>query len=480
MTYQFKTEPYEHQRKALELGSDKAFFAYFMDMGTGKSKVLLDNVAMLHQQERISCACIIAPKSVYLNWSTNEVPAHFPDELATQVMCWSPANTKKNQEERKLFLKQTPDVLKLLFMNVEALSTKKGAEFLERVIRTAQPNLLAVDESTTIKSRGAARTKSLVRIAQHATYRRILTGSPVTQSPLDLFSQCEFLARGCLRQKSYWSFLNRYAKIQRRTMGAHSFQEVVGYQNLEELNQLIQPFSFRVRKEECLDLPDKVYQRREVELTPAQKTAYKTMTAAAMSFLEEGEVTANTVLTQMLRLQQICSGHLKTDQGEIVTLPSNKVKALMEALEEIEGKCIIWCNFTHDLLRLADEIGKKYGKNSYRLFYGGVPADDRPVIVSEFQDPSNPFRFFLGHPRSGGYGLTLTQAKTVIYYSNGFDLEVRLQSEDRAHRIGQNNKVTYIDFVSPKTVEEKVLYALRNKINLASQVMAEGYKKWLV
>ena len=106
MTYQFKTEPYEHQRKALELGSDIAFFAYFMDMGTGKSKVLLDNVAMLHQQERISCACIIAPKSVYLNWSTNEVPAHFPDELATQVMCWSPANTKKNQEKRKLFLKQ--------------------------------------------------------------------------------------------------------------------------------------------------------------------------------------------------------------------------------------------------------------------------------------------------------------------------------------------------------------------------------------
>ena len=204
------------------------------------------------------------------------------------------------------------------------------------------------------------------------------------------------------------------------------------------------------------------------------------MKRAAMAFLEQGEVTASTVLTQLMRLQQICSGHVKNDQGEIVVFPSPKVTELMKTLEEIEGKCIIWCNFTHDLLRLAGEIEKVYGKKTYRLFYGAVKAEDRQQIVKEFQDPENPFRFFLGQPRSGGYGLTLTQAQTVIYFSNGFDLEIRLQSEDRAHRIGQTNKVTYIDFVAKGTVDEKILYALRNKINLASQVMDEGYKKWLV
>tara|TARA_R100001369_G_scaffold54714_2_gene81595 strand:+ start:1098 stop:2546 length:1449 start_codon:yes stop_codon:yes gene_type:complete len=480
VTYQFKTQPYEHQSDALSKGAEAPFFAYFMDMGTGKSKVLLDNVGLLFEEGKITGACIIAPKSVYLNWAANEVPFHLPDRFSLDMLCWAPSNSKRNQEQRKQFLQKEEGKLKLLFMNVESLSSKKGTVFLESVLRTHSPNLLAIDESTTIKSRTAARTKTLLRLAQYADYRRILTGSPVTQSPLDLFTQCEFLQKKSLNQNSYWGFLNRYAKIQRKTMGAHSFQQVVGYQNLEELNQIIQPFSFRVRKEDCLDLPDKIYQKREVELHPEQKAAYESMKRAAMAFLEQGEVTASTVLTQLMRLQQICSGHVKNDQGEIVVFPSPKVTELMKTLDEIEGKCIIWCNFTHDLLRLAGEIEKVYGKETYRLFYGAVKAEDRQQIVKEFQDPKNPFRFFLGQPRSGGYGLTLTQAQTVIYFSNGFDLEIRLQSEDRAHRIGQTNKVTYIDFVAKGTVDEKILYALRNKINLASQVMDEGYKKWLV
>ena len=340
--------------------------------------------------------------------------------------------------------------------------------------------LLAVDESTTIKSRTAARTKALTRIAKHVKYKRILTGSPITQSPLDLFSQCEFLERGCLQQASYWGFLNRYAKVQRRTLGAHSFQQVMGYQNLDELNRIIQPFSYRVRKEECLDLPDKVYVQREVEFTPEQKAAYNTMKKAAMAFLAEGQVTASTVLSQMLRMQQICSGYVKTDEGVLVELPTNKIKALMAAIEETDGKMIIWCNFTHDLKRVAAELKEVYGEQSYRLFYGDVSTEDRTDIVTQFQDPASPLRFFVGQPRSGGYGLTLTEAKTVIYYSNGFDLEVRLQSEDRAHPIGQTNKVTYIDIVTAQSVDSKILFALRRKLNLATEVMAEGYKKWLV
>jgi SNF2 family DNA or RNA helicase len=365
-------------------------------------------------------------------------------------------------------------------MNVEALSTKRGADFLFSVAKAYPDMLLAVDESTTIKSRTAARTKALTRIAKHVKYKRILTGSPITQSPLDLFSQCEFLERGCLQQASYWGFLNRYAKVQRRTLGAHSFQQVMGYQNLDELNRIIQPFSYRVRKEECLDLPDKVYVQREVEFTPEQKAAYNTMKKAAMAFLAEGQVTASTVLSQMLRMQQICSGYVKTDEGVLVELPTNKIKALMAAIEETDGKMIIWCNFTHDLKRVAAELKAVYGEQSYRLFYGDVSTEDRTDIVNQFQDPASPLRFFVGQPRSGGYGLTLTEAKTVIYYSNGFDLEVRLQSEDRAHRIGQTNKVTYIDIVTAQSVDSKILFALRRKLNLATEVMAEGYKKWLV
>jgi len=264
-------------------------------------------------------------------------------------------------------------------------------------------------------------------------------------------------------------------------MGAHSFNKIVGYQNLDELNGIIEPFSFRVRKEDCLDLPDKVYTKRTVELTKEQAALYEQMKRNALAIIQgEGLVTASTVLTQMLRLQQVCSGFAKLEDDRVVTVPSNKLTELMSAIEEIDGKVIIWGNFTHDLHLIGDALKKAYGTESVALFYGETPTEERQDIVENFQDPANPLRFFVGQPRTGGYGLTLTEANTVIYYSNGYDLEVRLQSEDRAHRIGQTNKVTYIDLVVENTLDEKVLQALRSKIDISTQVMAEDYKQWIV
>jgi len=258
-----------------------------------------------------------------------------------------------------------------------------------------------------------------------------------------------------LQHSSFWTFQNRYAKMVRRTLGSHSFNQVVGYQNLSELNQIIEPFSFRVRKEDCLDLPDKVYTKREVELTPDQKTLYEQMKRAALAFIDgEGMITASTVLTQILRLQQVCSGFGKLDDGRMVEVPTNKINELVSTLEETDGKVIIWANFTHDLLLIEKTLGKLYGKESIELFHGDTPANDRQHIVEKFQDPNSSLRFFVGQPRTGGYGLTLTEGKTVVYYSNGYDLEIRLQSEDRAHRIGQTNKVTYVDIIIQNTIDE--------------------------
>ena len=269
----------------------------------------------------------------------------------------------------------------------------------------------------------------------------------------------------------------------RRTMGAHSFNQIVGYQNLEELNGMIEGFSYRVRKEDCLDLPDKVYTRRTVELTDEQKKLYQQMKSIALAIVEGddgGLISAPTVLTQILRLQQVCSGFAKFEDGRTVEVPSNKLPELMSVLEETDGKVITWGNFTHDLQIIQKAIAKEYGEDSVELFYGETPADERQPIVERFQEPDSPLRFFVGQPRTGGYGLTLTEAKTVIYYSNGYDLEVRLQSEDRAHRIGQTNKVNYIDIVTENTVDEKVLRALRSKIDISSRVLAEGYKEWII
>jgi len=478
MRYNFKFKPYAHQLQALEKSWNQPYFALFMDMGTGKSKVLIDTCAMLYDNGEIRGAIIVAPKSVYRNWLRKEIPQHLPDHINRKVVAWSPEQTKKKLSElAELFT--LDEEFKILLMNVEAFSTKKGQEFANKFLQ-CWPSMLAVDESTTIKTRSAARTKALMQLGSKAPYRRILTGSPVTKSPLDLYSQCEFLHKNALNQSSFWAYQTRYTKMVRRTIGSHSFNQVVGYQNLGELNGIIEPYSFRVRKEDCLDLPDKVYTKRVVELTPEQKQAYDTMKVAALAFIGESMVSAPTVLTQILRLQQVCSGSVNMDDGTTKKIPTNKLPELMNCIEEIDGKAIIWANFTNDLLSINEELSKVYGKESVALFYGDTPAEERQLIVERFQDPDNPLRFFVGQPRTGGYGLTLTEAKTVIYYSNGYDLEVRLQSEDRAHRIGQTNKVTYIDIVAEGTVDERILRALRSKIDIATTVLDEDYKSWLI
>lgn len=478
LRYKFKHQPYAHQLTALERSWERPEYALFLEMGTGKSKIIIDTIAMLYDEGRIEGALIVAPKGVYKNWEQKELPEHLPTHIDAQIITWSPEQTQKKKKDLERAFERD-ESLKLVVMNVEAFSTEKGYTFAETFLKLKKA-LMAVDESTTIKNRGAKRTKSLVKLGTKATYRRIATGSPVTQSPLDLYSQCEFLDPWALGYNSFWAFQSRYARMLKRSVGTHSFNQIVGYQNLEELSKKIEEFSYRVRKEDCLDLPEKIYTRRTVEFTDEQVRIYAQMKNLALAELEGQLATAPNVLTQILRLQQVCSGFVRMDDGTIKHFPTNKLNELKATLEEVDGKAIIWATFTHDLLEIEKLLQEVYGKDSVALYYGDTEIEQRQQIVKDFQNPSHPLRFFVGQPRTGGYGLTLTEAKTVIYYSNNYDLEIRLQSEDRAHRIGQKNNVTYVDIVTENTVEEKILKALRGKINLATQVLNEDYKQWIV
>ena len=478
MKYKFKMPPYEHQLTALRKGWNLDEFAYFMDMGTGKSKVLIDNFSVLYDKGYIGGVLIIAPKGVYRNWSSNEIPTHMPDHVLADICIWQPNHTQKFLTTWKKLFEDNYN-LKIFLMNIEAFSTRKGVEVAEKFL-LAHSTLMAIDESTTIKSKNAKRTKSIVKLGKMAKYRRIMTGSPITKSPMDLYTQCEFLNPELLGHKSFYSFQYEYAIIKRRNLGSYSFNQIVGYKNLKELNGLLDNFSYRVRKQDCLDLPDKVYTKRVVELTPEQARMYSDLKKIALGICEEGTVTPTTILTQLLRLQQVCSGHVKLDDGTIKTFSSAKIKELEAVVEEIDGKAIIWANFTHDIESIVELLIKMYGEDSVVSYYGATSTDQRDYAMSSFQNPDSPVRFFVGQPRTGGYGLTLTQASTVIYYSNSYDLEVRLQSEDRAHRIGQVNKVTYIDIIAEKTVDEKVLQALRSKIDIASVVLQENVTDWIV
>ena len=448
-----------------------------MEMGTGKSKVLVDNVAMLYNKGAIDAALIIAPKGVYRNWYSQEIPNHLPSHIENKTVLWTATTSKTKDKEYQQLFKVDYD-LHILVMNVEAFSTKKGLEFATKFLN-CHKTLMAIDESTTIKTPTAKRTKAICAIGKLAKYRRILTGSPVTKSPLDLYTQCEFLNENLLGFTSYYTFRNRYAVMKQANFGGRRVQLVGGYQRLEELSKILKPFSDRVLKENCLDLPEKTYVERQVELTDEQKKTYETMKSAALASLKGKMATAPHVLTQLMRLHQITCGHLKNDDDTITEIKNNRINSLLELLEETEGKVIIWANYVYDIKQIVSAISKKYGEDSIVQYYGAVPAETRQKNIVEFQDPESPVKFFVGNPQTGGYGITLTAANNVVYYSNGYDLEKRLQSEDRAHRIGQKKAVTYIDLITPKTVDEKIRKALRKKINIATEIMGEELREWI-
>ena len=477
MNYKFKTKPYAHQLTALEKSWDKKEYGYFMEMGTGKSKVLVDNMAMLYDKGRINGALIIAPKGVYNNWFTQEIPTHLVSHIQPTMVLWTASTSKtKDKEYQSLF--ETGHDLHILIMNVEALSTKKGLDFAAKFM-SCHKTMLAVDESTTIKNPTAKRTKSILQLGKQAEYRRILTGSPVTKSPLDLYTQCAFLDEFLLGFNSFYAFRNRYAHMVEKNFGGRRVQLIASYQRLDELSENIKGFSYRVLKEDCLDLPEKIYTRREIELTEEQSKAYATMKSAALALLKGKMATAPHVLTQMMRLHQITCGHLKNDDGTTTKLKNNRMKELLSLLEEVEGKVIIWANYIYDIENIVETINEVYGEDSIVQYYGAVKSEDRQEAITKFQDPNSKVRFFVGNPQTAGYGITLTAASNVVYYSNGYDLEKRLQSEDRAHRIGQKKSVTYVDLIAPKTVDEKIVKALRKKMSIANTIMDEDWREWI-
>ncbi len=476
MNYKFKLKPYKHQLTALEKSWNKETYAYFMEMGTGKTKVLIDNMSMLYDKGKIDGALIIAPKGVVKTWYEQELPTHLVNHIENVTVLWQ-SNITKNQQEKLESLFEIETALHILIMNVEALSTDKGVKFAQKFL-DSHKTLMAIDESTTIKTPTAKRTKNIISLGKHAKYRRIMTGSPVTKNPLDLYTQCEFLDPYLLDFSSYYAFRNRYAEMTTMNVRGRSIQVVKEFRHLGELSESLQSFSYRVLKEDCLDLPPKNWIKRHITLTKEQEKVYKQMKKHALAMLN-GKVTSTmTVLTQLMRLHQITCGHFTADDGSVQNINNNRIKELMDILEETEGKAIIWANYQKDITQIVESIEKEYGPGSVVSYYGLTPQEERQDNIRQFQhDPK--CRFMVGTPSTGGYGITLTAANTVIYYSNGYDLEKRLQSEDRAHRIGQKKTVTYIDLICEDTIDEKIVKALRDKINIASEVLGEELKAWI-
>jgi SNF2 family DNA or RNA helicase len=456
--YKFKTKPFDHQMDALLDSWDKENFAYFMEMGTGKSKVLLDNAAVLYDRGLINGLLLIAPKGVYKNWFDSEIPVHLPDHIHKKVVLWKTSDKSKKQKEVLNTLFKTGTDLHILIMNVETFSTGDGTAFAQKFL-SCHKTMIAIDESTTIKTPTSNRTKNILKLSDEAKYRRILTGSPVTKSPLDLYSQCLFLDPWLLGHQSYYTFRARYSIVKKIQVNGRHIEVVVGYKNLGELSDKIKPFSKRILKEDCLDLPEKTFVKHYVELTKEQQKVYNQMKQEAIAFLDGKMQSSATVMTQLMRLHQITCGHFTAD-------------------ENIEGKTIIWSHYTHDVKRIIKEIKKVYGEDSVVDYYGATDTDARSANIKKFQNDDK-CRFFVGTTHTGGYGITLTAGSNMVYFSNGYDLEKRQQSEARIDRIGQTKKMTYIDIMAQDTIDERIVKALRTKVNIANAIMDEDLKDWI-
>lgn len=483
---EFKTQPYEHQLAELEGSWWRPSYGYFWEMGCGKSWLAINCAARLYDAAKIDALCVVAPKGVYRNW-TGEIDLHLHERVERRIAVWSPSRTKRKAHEIAGVMAPIAK-LRVFLVNVEALSTKRGREAMAAFLHSSSA-LLVVDESTSVKSRDAQRTKAIVTLARFASYRRIMTGSPVTQSPLDLYGQLSVLEPKPLGFASFYAFRNRYAVTEKRQVTVYDdkrkrditreYTAIVDYRRIDELKERLRDVSSRVLKSECLDLPEKIFQRREVSFTAEQEGVYRDLVRESKARLEnEVRVTAPQVITQVLRLHQVTCGFVKTDDGEERAVRSNRMAALMELLEEASGKVIIWAPYRYSIFEIANTLREAYGGESFATYFGGTSADDRELAKERFQT-SDRCRFFVGNAQTAGYGLTLTAASTVIYFANSHKLEERLQSEDRAHRIGQRNAVTYVDLVVPGTVDERIVSSLRSKKHIADAVLGEEWREWL-
>lgn len=478
--YPFKTVPFEHQWDDFDRSKDLHDYALFWEMGTGKSKNVIDTFCYLYMKQEIDVVLYLAKKGEYRNFLNEEMPAHMWDTVSWRGVNYSSILDETMKDSVRQIVKGFPDKLRFLAINVESLPYQ-GEQVAKAFLSSSRRGKMVIsDEVTWAKNWKAKRSKVGYSLADRADYRRIMTGTPVARSPLDIFGEAQMLAKGITGHRSYFSFKGDYAIEEIKYFGEKHFKGIKGYKNLDRLNRTIRSFGSIRTRAECVDLPPKIYRRVPVEMTKEQAVMYSDMRDMAIAQFGDGELKeATSYMGVFMNLHQICLGQLKREDGTVEYLPTNRFDAVFEKYEDVDDKAIIWCNFRGTLERLCEEAEERYGKGSFARYYGGVPDDVREEGLKDFKNPDSQCRFWVSNQQSGGYGQTIVIAKISEYVSNDFNLERRLQSEDRNMRIGQDVSVLYNDYYCPGTVEERIVNLLREKKNLAHAVLGTKITDWI-
>ena len=480
-----KTHPYEHQLESLRQSQGRRSFGLLMEMGAGKSKTAIDEMCDLWSAGLVDRVLIVSGKGSYANWTNNELPTHMWDSVEWTDHLWQNTGNMRERDDLAYLVSDLGRrVMRILVVNIEALGASQRAQKIVSDFVRGGRTIIVMDESTLIKNHEAIRTKFMIRMGDIAEYRRILTGSPVTRDPLDLWGQFRFLGDGLLGFRSFFAFRARYCVMQAVQVGTRSVQKPVAFVNLEELAERVAQYSYRVTKEQCLDLPPKVYQFRNVEMTDEQRRLYESMRRMALALLQhedgsESLATSKTAMSTLLKLHQMLCGYVRDDEGIVHRIANNRISALKETVEEFgTPSTIVWCAYRLDVDAVCEALCQVHGRERVVSYDGRTDTAGRAEAVRRFQ--SGEATFFVSTPHTGGRGITLTRGTLVVYYSNTHDLELRLQSEDRPHRIGQEHPVNYVDLRVLRTVDDKMVAALRAKIDIATIITGDKLKEWLI
>lgn len=479
MSYAYKFKPFNHQLEGSNFLKDNKYFALFDEMGTGKSKTVVDAMSQMYYSGFLQAVILVCPNQVKGQWANLEwgqIVTHTPDNIPITI---SRIDASKPMNKWVVYSTESNpgSCLHWIVVNYEATRLARIANVLSDYMKQ-RDTAMVLDESIYIKNYVAQQTKSCIKLGLLAKRRYILNGTPLTKGPLDYFSQFRFLHNSIIGIDRYIIFRNRYA-----VMGGHKVNgravQVVGYRNLSELVEKIRPFYRRVTKEECLDLPKKLYQVMEVEMTEEQDKLYKTMKENLMAFVGGRMITAEIVLTKILRLSQLAAGFV-TDHNDNEKITkylskSPKVDLSVKLAKESDKPTVIFCMFKPEVELLQKGLageGLSYGE-----IHGDVKVHDREQAIADFQ--AGKLNVMICQVATGGLGIELYSAGLVIFLSNSYSYAIRSQAEDRVHRTGLKHNVTYVDILATRhkggqTVDHTIQKAISTKKDLAETVLELG------
>lgn len=470
LPYPVKANLYKHQIRganmalrafgALDAKTPGGGFGELFEMGCGKTLTTIAVAGALYNLGKIDRVLVVAPTSVCSVWphDLNQF-ATFPWEARVLL------GDKKKRLKALNELENWPfKALRIAVINYE--STHREGIF--EALAAYKPDLIVCDESQRIKTPSAAQSKALHKLGDAAPFRMILSGTPVQNNAVDLYSQYRFLDPA-VYGANFYAFKNRYC-----IMGGYGQHQIVGYRNMDELVEKEHSVAYRVTKEECLDLPQQTFINRYVQFTDAEQAIYEQLRKSSFLELETGEnVTATTILTMYLRLMQLTGGFLTADES---TRPKQVNTAKLDALADIVDdyvvdagkKLVIFARFRAEIAAIENLL--RLRKIQYGSIYGDVPMEERGKIVDDFQ--TNPdTKVFVAQIQTAGLGITLHAASTAVFYSYDYNYANYAQALARIHRIGQHLPVTYIHLVVDGSIDEKILAALENKEDMAKTVV---------